>query len=132
MSIITDFKTHNTDPLIDEYGTSLQGYIEISYDELVKLFGEPQASDGYKIDAEWIIKTSSGIVITIYNYKDGINYNGPEGTPTKDIINWHIGGKNQESVEELYRIIEANSIIKVNLSRDEHLKFIKKIIESKN
>jgi hypothetical protein len=132
MSIISDFKTHNTDPSINGCGTSLQGYIKISYDDLVKLFGEPQASDGYKVDAQWVIKSFNGTVITIYNYKDGINYNGPEGTPTKDIINWHIGGENQKSVEELHRIIGGNQIVKNNLSWDEHSKFMKAPIESKD
>lgn len=74
-------------------GTSLQGEVDISYNDLIKLFGQPHEGDGYKVDAEWIIETPFGVA-TIYNYKTGKNYLGPdEGADVKDIRDWHIGGK---------------------------------------
>lgn len=81
-------------------GTCLQGYIDADFFDLVNLFGEPLEGDGYKVDAEWIIEFDNGEIATIYNYKDGYNYNGPEtGTPTELITDWHIGGKSKKAVE---------------------------------
>lgn len=79
--------------------TWLQGYVDVSYDDLVETFGEPNTNgDAYKTDAEWCLVTDHGIA-TIYNYKDGINYNGEDGTPTADIRDWHIGGTTPEVVK---------------------------------
>lgn len=73
-------------------GTSLRGYLTVSYAELVNLLGRPNmAGDRYKIDAQWAI-TVSGRALSIYNYKDGKNYLGSKGLPTKSITDWHIGG----------------------------------------
>jgi hypothetical protein len=48
--------------------------------------------DDYKSDAEWIVQFEDGLVATIYNYKNGMNYCGSEGTPTHRITDWNIGG----------------------------------------
>jgi len=85
--------------------TSLQGYIDVSYKTLCDIFGEPDTSEGYKTDAEWCITTSAGIA-TIYNYKDGKNYNGEDGTPTEDIRDWHIGGNNTDVVRIVENIVQ--------------------------
>ncbi len=82
-------------------GTSLVGYVDASFDELVKTFGQPKDGDGYKVDAEWIMETPYGIA-TIYNYKDGINYNGPTGTPIEKIRDWHIGGHSKNVVAYIH------------------------------
>lgn len=79
-------------------GTSLQGYVEISYKKLIEVFGKPNVKvDGYKTDAEWLIMTPVGIA-TIYNYKDGKNYCGKAGKATSKIVEWHIGGRSDEVV----------------------------------
>ena len=81
--------------------TSLQGYIDTSYAVLSGCFGPPDLSsiDNYKSDAGWTITFSDGVVATIYNWKDGPNYCGPEdGTPVIDITDWHIGGFNSTGV----------------------------------
>lgn len=76
-------------------GTSLQGYINCDYSTLVKVFGEPQGGyDDYKSDCAWDV-VINGVVCTIYNYKDGKNYNGPAGLDKEYITNWHIGGKSR-------------------------------------
>lgn len=73
----------------------LQGYVNTTYADLVACFGEPVASyDDYKCDAEWNIKFADGVVVTIYNYKDGKNYCGEDGLAVEDITDWHIGGHN--------------------------------------
>jgi len=85
------------DYLKEVNGTSLQGYIDVSYKELVRIFGKPNAKgDCYKIDAEWGIQTSFGVA-TIYNYKNGKNYMGDEGMEVEEITEWHIGGHNKET-----------------------------------
>ena len=87
---------------VDCDGTSLQGYIEIDFKTLVEVLGKPpSAGDEYKIDAEWPIKFDDGTVATIYNWKDGINYNGTRGIPIEDIHNWHIGGKSRVAVDKV-------------------------------
>ena len=85
-------------------GTSLQGYIDVSYATLCAIFGEPDTTDGYKVDAEWTITTSAGVA-TIYNYKDGKAYNGEDGTPTEEIIDWNIGGHTTEVVRVVNNIV---------------------------
>lgn len=88
----------------DGDGTSLQGYVDISYAELVEAFGEPDGGDGYKTDAEWTFlvedteafDTPSGMAaITIYNWKDGPSYGA---RPVEHIRDWHIGGRNNRAV----------------------------------
>lgn len=88
----------------DADGTCLQGFISVPYDMLVKVLGEPHSDgDGYKIDAEWILKFNNGTVATIYNYKDGPNYLGESGTPVEDIVDWHIGGHEFSNAEKMVR-----------------------------
>ena len=76
-------------------GTSLQGYVDVSYARLVEVFGEPNdVGDQYKIDVEWCIHTIDGDA-TIYNWKDSRNYLGEDGMDVEDIMDWHIGGMNK-------------------------------------
>lgn len=87
----------------EKIGTSLQGYIDCTYESLVELFGQPRQTDGYKVDAEWVlVRKSDGAVITIYNYKTGKNYLGANGQETKDITDWHIGGKDASVVKTVH------------------------------
>ena len=85
--------------LKDVAGTSLQGYVHVSYAKLVRTFGKPHShGDGYKVDAEWRLKASDGTVATIYNYKDGKSYLGSKGKPLSEIRTWHIGGRSPKAV----------------------------------
>ena len=87
-------------------GSSLKEEIEITYSELVTMFGEPNAeNDGYKVDAEWKINTPYGVA-TIYNYKTGKNYLRDEGKEVKDITDWQIGASDKRSSDLLVSIIE--------------------------
>tara|TARA_X000000950_G_scaffold283858_2_gene385664 strand:+ start:645 stop:1010 length:366 start_codon:yes stop_codon:yes gene_type:complete len=80
--------------------TSLQGRFTASYDQLVKVFGEPQCSetsgDG-KVDIEWELTVEdkefgfSPKPVTIYNWKD---YDGGLEAMTNPKYEWHIGGLN--------------------------------------
>lgn len=103
------YKTHNDNPKIDSNGTYFQGEIEASYAHLCELFGNPTNGDEYKTDAEWEVEFEDGTVATIYNWKDGKNYNGPEGMETEDITNWHIGGHDKKAVERVREIMSKTS-----------------------
>ena len=99
-----EFEVRNDDYSMTNM-SHLQGHIHVPYDDLVKAFADPGESDGYKTDAEWRIKFKDGTIATIYNYKDGYNYNGPHGLPVEKIKDWHIGGFEQTAVERVVRVI---------------------------
>jgi hypothetical protein len=91
-------------------GISLQGYLpgNTKYEDIISALGEPLTGDGYKVDAEWTIKFSDGLVATIYNYKTGKNYNGEDGLSVEDITDWHIGGSNKKVVDRVIELIRRN------------------------
>ncbi len=102
-----DILTHNDGLAFEDCakGTSFKGEIDCEYDKLVDLFGEPMEGDGYKVDAEWYINATAVIdgveeivYFTIYNWKNGVAYNGDprfnsDSKYVSDITNWHIGAK---------------------------------------
>lgn len=82
---------------VNEYGiningTHLVGEVKTTYAELVETFGEPGIGDEWKTDAEWDIRFEDGTIATIYNWKDGKNYNGEFGQDIAEIEIWNIGG----------------------------------------
>jgi hypothetical protein len=87
-------------------GTCLQGYVNVDYATLVNVFGEPEgAFDNYKSDCAWDLLIN-GTVVTIYNYKDGKNYNGPAGLAIDNITDWHVGGKSKLAQQLVDKAIE--------------------------
>lgn len=85
----------------------LVGEINITYDELVDIFGPPNGKgDDYKVDAEWELNIN-GREIYIYNYKDGRNYLGKAGLDVKDITDWHIGGDSESDYKFVLGEIET-------------------------
>ena len=87
-------------------GTSLQCEIDISFAELVNIFGKPNTKgDGYKTDAEWNGEIEEQF-FTIYNYKTGKNYLGKEGLPVEKIRDWHIGAYNKETALKVVAYIK--------------------------
>lgn len=102
-----NYQTHNQTKI--EYNfTSLQGYVDAGYKELVDLFGNPTSGDAYKVDAQWVLQFEDNKVATIYNYKSGKNYNGDEGLPTEQIRDWHIGGHSKDMVDRVQIIIDLH------------------------
>ena len=80
-------------------GTHLQGVIDVSYDQLVATFGQPNGTgDGYKVECSWHLEFADGTIATIYNYKTGKKYAGPYGQLVELIRDWHIGGHNNLAV----------------------------------
>jgi len=92
-----------TDTEINPTGTSLQGYITTTYDNLVEKFGEPvykAERDGFS-DKVWTefqleFEDEEGYIIkaTIYDWKE----EGP-GTARNGEYRWHIGGNTYDAVE---------------------------------
>ena len=93
--------------LKDTIGSSFVGYIQGSYDDLVKCFGRPNdrtkegvwQSMDWKVRTEWAFKTTARrrrAVITIYDYK--------EVQPTRSVTLWHVGLKGAEyRLEEFFK-----------------------------
>lgn len=79
-------------------GTSLQGYIQTTFDKLVELLGEPlKGSDDGKTTTEWIIEFE-GESATIYDWK-------VKNTP-KDLYEWHVGGRSTKVIEHLSKALK--------------------------
>ena len=101
------FKTSKDTDLLKD--TFYQDSINISYEELVKLFGEPLIygeEENSKTRAEWIIEWEDGGITTIYDWKS-------EYIPVEDVVDWHVGGVNNKAAEYLHdyfklMIIENN------------------------
>ena len=78
------------------------GDLELSFEKLIGTFGEPNfGSDGYKTDVEWGIEFDDGTLASIYNYKNGKNYNGQYGLDVEDIRHWSIGGFDKKSYNKV-------------------------------
>ena len=100
--------------------TSLQGYIETTYNNLVSVFGPPNsAGDPYKVSAEWKIDIGNGEYIYIYDWKqysDEINEDENEHetyliTPMGK-YDWHIGGSSKNDVETIKDLINKKEVTK--------------------
>ena len=97
-------KAGKTKPRVIETGktgTCYQATIEASYRDLVDLWGQPEKGDGYKTEAEWIIRLpNSGMTITIYNYKNSRSWGG-EYPDVTEVREWHVGGHSVDVVDRL-------------------------------
>ena len=87
-------------------GTSFHDVtVSTTINKLKTILGEPDFDDNYgddKVNMEWNRKTSKGNVFTVYDWKE-YRVIKPD-----EIIQWHIGGKNQpETREALNEILEA-------------------------
>jgi hypothetical protein len=100
------YKTHNQKEIEIMAGTSFAGTIKVSYSRLVECFGNSYDDiDEYKTDANWIIQFEDGVIVIIYNWKNGRNYLGNQvGFPKEDITEWHIGTRGKDRSIGLKRI----------------------------
>lgn len=89
-------------------GSCYRATIEASYQDLVEVWGEPGKGDGYKTEAEWVIRPTRNSVITIYNYKNSRAYdwNNPEITAVRE---WHIGGHSADIVDRLLNMMAGRA-----------------------
>lgn len=91
-------------------GSGFLGHLNVNYSELEKELGSPSlgASPDDKTLCEWVIKFSDGIIATIYNYKDGINYDSENGLTKENISHWHVGGFTYEAMERVKTLFPQN------------------------
>jgi hypothetical protein len=85
-------------------GGSLKGYVLTNFRTLCETFGTPtygpfDAAD--KVTCEWKIVTGEGLLVTIYDWKEG-------ETPMGD-YEWHIGGHSFENVEWVGRMLNRQT-----------------------
>ena len=87
-------------------GTSLQGHIKATYDDLEKAFGAPaydstKHGESDKVHTEWALEfedeDGNTVIATIYDWKESSAYNSRVGE-----YNWHIGGNSYAAVEAVY------------------------------
>ena len=83
-------KVFNSENVPSTSGTSLKGYIYITYSQLVDLLGQPtfpeQSGDG-KVQVEWVVEYK-GEIFTIYDWKTYDRYY------TENILSkFNVGGK---------------------------------------
>lgn len=90
----------------------LQDTLIATYADLVRTFGEPDSEgDGYKTDVEWSITFPSGVIATIYNWKNGRAYCGEAGQPVESITDWRISGSSYDAVFEVTRALDTPPIL---------------------
>ena len=84
--------------------TSLQGYVKVSYDELVEVFGEPTFQSNWdyeprpvcgKIETEWELGIDD-TPVTIYDWKE---YDNGSRSRSGLAYRWHIGGTSRKAVD---------------------------------
>lgn len=86
-----------------EPSTQYVATVEIGYQDLVDIFGEPEKGDQYKTEAEWTIRLPEGRVLTIYNYKNSRSYSW-DCPPITEVKEWHIGGCGDGIVDTFSRM----------------------------
>lgn len=102
---INDLYFSKTDEEI-AVGSHFLGYIETSYDKLVKLFGEPYIiPDPDKQLLDWNIKDNKHNILEIYDYKSGLNLDVLKRLKS---YKWHIGGLSHEAADKLKAYIMIN------------------------
>ena len=80
--------------------------VEAQYDDLVKLFGEPDYGEDYRTIFNWNVISENGDLLYIYDYKE---YK-PINEIKTDSIMWHIGGKDQKAANDLVAYIFKNTL----------------------
>lgn len=95
-------------------GTSLQGHIKATYDDLVKAFGKPaydstEHGESDKVHTQWALEFENEegdlVVATIYDWKEDNPYNSRYGT-----YNWHIGGNDYQAVSAVYDYADVKEV----------------------
>ena len=85
-------------------GTSLKGYINGTYSQLIEILGEPtynETSGDGKVNFEWVVE-SNGEIFTVYDWKTYSAMYSMEGLTT-----WNVGGKTSafDFIQEVEKLI---------------------------
>lgn len=78
-------------------GTGRVGFVNTTYDVLVKALGEP-ITDIEKSTAHWNIQSEDGTVATIYDWK--------EWTTPMCEYEWHVGGHSSKALSLVESILD--------------------------
>lgn len=87
--------------------------LDRSFVDLNRALGKPMDGDGDKTDAMWVIYDEvSGVIATVYNYKNGKAYCGTDGLRIADIAHWSIGGRSEAAAELVMRLLDTDPPIR--------------------
>lgn len=85
---------------VEWLGTSLQGYIQATYEQMVKVFGEPSTLYGGHSDNSiqlcWEVQFDNGNVARVYDWKR------EEPLTADEVYAWHIGGRSISAVTHVH------------------------------
>jgi hypothetical protein len=100
--------SHNkTNDAIDTKKCEYRGVFNTTYDQLVKVFGEPLKGDLYRSDVEWHIQLTideaNTYPVKIYNYKNGKSFLGEDGMKVEDIDVWSVASGGVDALPILKR-----------------------------
>jgi hypothetical protein len=109
-----------TCPGKDDFSFGKIGEILVSFNRLVTILGSPSLCDANddKVDAQWFVRfNDNGEECSIYNFKDGVKYMEEEGTPTKDIFRWNVGGRSPNVLGRVHELLRGSSPLSVEVIR---------------
>ena len=87
----------------EDHGSSRTLTVYATFEELLNKLGRPKdvSEETYKVDVEWnFFDADTGRSLHIWNYKNGPNYLGEDGTPVAEIEKWS-GDGSKELFEQL-------------------------------
>lgn len=86
-------------------GTSLKGYVILSYKQLYEHFGEPNAQqslDG-KVSTCWVFNGPDNECVTLYDYKETNLYSrelpSVDDFRNQPIYEWHVGARTKAEAD---------------------------------
>ena len=83
-------------------GTHFFGSFEnVSFEELVELFGNPITTEDNDIRFQWLIEFEDGLLATIYDYKQ-------KKSIWTDPIKWSVGGHDPRVMDRIYKLIRID------------------------
>lgn len=87
-------------------GTSYMGSLEASYDQLARIFGEPNSEgDGDKTVFEWHVVDDNGRPAALYVYKWGPA--ALQLCKQRGLLRWNIGATNELVATDLEAFVKA-------------------------
>lgn len=110
MTNITDIENSQS---LKTNGSFLIGYVEATYEELIKAFGEPtykEPSGDGKVSTEWKLEFAHQdgkyVIVTIYDWK---MYDNGTACRSGEKFKWNVGGFDYEALELVEELIKVPS-----------------------
>ena len=115
-------KINNFDSIHTISGT---GYIRVSANVLINIFGYPEKSESYKSDWTWRLTLDDNNVIEIYDWKIGKNYNSDDGLELEEMNLWCTGSSGSDykkRVENKYYLLNLIDLCKEDWGKSNNTK----------